>query len=476
MSSLRRWQLEGSKETMKAIALDQQKAITPRLFTYFLAFTIFYIPNQSRIPDIPVPGLNITNLLFLVLFFLVLRNRETDAIKTPLKINFIFYFLVLSWGLLIGQVYDGSTFLTDFQAYKNIVLYMLLFFVAYRGVRDVKTLKFLFFIILFTAFVDTYLGLRQAMDYGFNYNESRRVAAPFSWNSTDANRSAAYYVIYMTLMGVTAFFYKSSRWVRWAALAFLAFGVFVNFFTYSRQSYGIFAVLALILTMRRNLLLGLLILIALFNYHVWLPQSVIARIDMTVESSGSMPGVVKKPLSQELDPSTESRFVIWQGAAEMLADHPLGIGLNHFPKYIGKYSPEHANMDAHNYFVLSTAEDGPLMPFALLGLLLALFKLGRNIEKIDDSTESKVFGIGLWFGAMAVSMVNFYGSRFADGNLMSNFWIFTGLAARYYAIRTQQRQVAAATKSHDELTQVRSTPHQSSRLHGARPSRQPASA
>ena len=440
---------------MKTIIVDENQPVTSKSVLYLLAFTIFYIPNQSRIPDIPVPGLNVTNLLFLTLLFLVLRNHREETAKTPLKGNFVFYFSVLAWGLLIGQFYDGSTFFADLQAYKNITLYMLLFFLAYHGIRDIKALKFLIFVILFVAFFDTYLGLRQAMDYGFNYNESRRVAAPFSWNSTDANRSAAFYVIYMTLMGVTAFFYRDSRLVRWVALSCLAFGIFVNFFTYSRQSYGIFAVLALILTMRRNLLLGLLIVVALLNYHVWLPSSVIARIDMTVQGTGSMPGIVNKPLNQELDPSTESRFVIWQGAAQMLADHPLGVGLDHFSKYIGEYSPEHAHMDAHNYFVLATVENGPLMPLALLGLLFGLFKLGRKIEKIDDRTESKVIGIGLWLGTMAVAMVNFYGSRFADGNLMANFWIFAGLAARYFALRTQPAQSTNAQISDAVLARRR---------------------
>ncbi|SCC91526.1 membrane hypothetical protein [Thiomonas sp. X19] len=242
------------KAASPAIATDIQA--TPRALKYLLMFTIFYIPNQRMFPDFTLTGLNITNLLFVAILILIMRNKVKAQTRAPLKKQFVFFFLVLTWGFLIGQVHDISTVFADFQVLKNAVLYMLLYFLAYYAVQDTKTIRLLFFTILFTTFFDTYLGLRQVLDYGFNYNEMRRVAAPFSWNSTDANRSSAFFTIYLTLMGVTALYYRSSRTVRWIALGCLAFGIFVNFFTYSRQSYGILAVLILILAFRRNVLLG----------------------------------------------------------------------------------------------------------------------------------------------------------------------------------------------------------------------------
>jgi hypothetical protein len=412
---------------------------TPAALKYLLMFTIFYIPNQRMFPDFSLTGLNITNLLFAAILILIMRSKVKAQSRAPLKKQFVFFFLVLTWGFLIGQVYDASTTLADFQVLKNAMLYMLLYFLAYYSVHDKKTIKFLFFVILFTTFFDIYLGLRQVLDYGYNYNEMRRVAAPFSWNSTDANRSSAFYTIYLTLFGATALYFRSNPTVRWLALACLAFGIFVNFFTYSRQSYGILAALALILTFRRNALLAVIIMIALFNYHLWLPDSVIERIDMTMQTKDSMPGVVAAPLNQELDASTESRFIIWGGAAQIIMRNPWGIGLSHFPRTIGTYVPEFAHFDAHDYYVLCTAESGILAPIAVLLLLFGLYGLGRSIAKLDDSAESKVYGIGLSLAAMAVAMVNIYGSRFVDGNLMSNFWIFAGLAARYRSLTLEAR-------------------------------------
>jgi hypothetical protein len=412
---------------------------TPAALKYLLMFTIFYIPNQRMFPDFSLTGLNITNLLFAAILLLILRNKSKAQTRAPLKKQFVFFFLVLTWGFLIGQVYDATTTLADFQALKNALLYMLLFFLAYYAVQDKKTIKLLFFVMLFTTFFDAYLGLRQVLDYGFSYNEARRVAAPFSWATADANRSSAFYTIYLCLLGVTAFYYRSSRSVRWFAIAALAFGIFVNFFTYSRQSYGILAVLALILTFRRNAVLGVLIVIALLNYHLWLPDSVITRIDMTMQTDDSMPGVVAAPLDKELDTSTESRFLIWSGAAQIIARNPWGVGLNHFERNIGTYVPDYAHYDAHNYYVLSTTENGVLAPIALLLLLLGLYRLGWAIEKLDDTQESKLYGISLTLATLAVAMVNIYGSRFVDGNLMANFWILAGIGARYRSLVLESR-------------------------------------
>jgi hypothetical protein len=405
---------------------------TPTALKYLLVATVFYIPNQRMFPDFSLTGLNITNLLFLVLLVLILRRRDVAPPSPPLKKQFIAYFLVLVWGFLIGQLYDGSKMFADLQVLKNAVLYMLLYFLAYYGACDRKTMRLLFYVMLFTVFFDTYLGLRQVLDYGMGYNETRRVAAPFSWNSTDANRSSAYYTLYLVPMAVTAL-YLPRRMLRWFAFACVGFVIFVNFFTYSRQSYGIIVVLLLLLAVRRSPVLVLVLAIALVNYHLWLPDSVVQRIDMTVKTKDVVPGEAE-PLNKELDTSTESRFIIWGGAAQLFIRNPWGIGLDNFHRRIGEYAPDYAGYDAHDYFVLTTTENGFVAPIALVALLLGLFRLGRRVEKESREPESRLYGLSLWLGTLAVAMINLYGSRFVDGNLMSNFWILAGMTARYLQI------------------------------------------
>jgi hypothetical protein len=408
--------------------------VTPKSLKWLLAVTIFYIPNQSHFPDFSVVGLNITNLLFVAILLLVMRQRDEARAPdpAPLKKQFMFFFLMMVWGFLVGRVSGGSTAMADLEVLKNCVTYMLFFFLAYYAVQDARTIRFLFFVILFTAFFDIYLGLRQALDYGFNFNAARRVAAPFSWNTADANRSSAYYTIYLCLLGVTAFYWRSSRTVRWLALGVSVFGIFVNFFTYSRQSYGILAVLALILALRRNALFAVVVAIALFNYNLWMPAGAVKRIDTTISTQSAMPGTVGggATLQHQLATNSDQRLLIWSGAAKLIEHAPWGIGLNHFTRDIGKVAPAAADQDANCYYVLSATEDSLLAPVAMLVLLIGLYRLGRSVEKLDDTQESKVYGLSLWLAVIAIVLVNIYGSRFVDGNLMTNFWIFAGLAAR----------------------------------------------
>lgn len=430
---------------------------TPASLKYLLAFTIFYIPNQRIFPDFSLTGLNITNILFLVLWLLVWRRRNLAPPAAPLKKQIIGYILVLTWGFLIGQVFDSSHSFDDLQILKNAILYMLLYFLAYHGACDRKTMRFLFYVLLFTVFFDVYLGLRQVLDYGLSYNESRRVAAPFSWNSTDANRSSAYYTLYLVPMAAAAFFFPGKPMLRLGALGCLGLLIFVNFFTFSRQSYGIMVVLLLLLAVRRNPLLVVLLAIALVNYHAWLPDSVIQRIDMTVETKDVIPGE-QASLNKELDTSTESRFIIWGGAAQLFLRNPWGVGLNHFHLRIGEYAPDYAGYDAHDYFVLTTTENGFLAPFILVSLLLGLFRIGRSLEKHKEDAQARLYGLVLWLGTLAVVMINLYGSRFVDGNLMSNFWIFAGMAARLRYLIEAEAPVTASTSRAAALHARRAAP------------------
>ena len=423
--------------TMQAFATE---CTTPRALRLLLLFTVLYIPNQSHFPDFHIAGINITNAVMTLLFILILRNRDGAPTPAPLKKSFGFFFFVLFWGFLVGRTHGGTPFFADLQDLKNSVSYMLFFFLAYHAVRDRNTMRLLLLAILFTTFIDIYLGLRQALDYGFHFNVSRRVAAPFSWNPADANRSSAYYTLYLTLMAVVALYGRNlGRLLRWGLLLIVAFGIFVDFFTYSRQSYGILAVLALLLAFRRHILLGLVVVAALVAYKSWLPDAVVARIDSAVVVQ-TMPGVVTSRTSaQQLAKASDQRFLIWSAAGKFIEGAPWGIGLNHFTRDIGRYAPAAAFQDANNYYVLCATEDGVLAPVAMLVLLWGLYRLGRSVSRLDDSPESKVYGLGLELCTLVIVLVNLYGSRFVDGNLMSNFWIFAGFTARYRSILLASR-------------------------------------
>lgn len=414
------------------------------LLQMLLIGMIIYIPNQTQFPvEFSVNGLNIINVLFLWTWLLLslrgIRSKEPAPLRGPL----IFMFIVLALSFVVGQFYDASMLLEDATALKNMVFFMLLYFLYYRAVQDLATVRLLFAVILFVTFVASVQGLRQALDYGISsYNETRRVSAPFGWGVSNANRAAIFFVIFLPLFGAVGLFYKGHAWVRTVSFACLALGVFVVFFTYSRQSYFILAALALALTFKKNWFIAIVIALVLVNFESWAPETVVARIQSTEQEASTPPP--EGAGEGKYDESTESRFVIWTAAGELIAERPWGIGLNHFKREIGRFAPRYAGMDAHNNYVLITTEAGFLGSVALLVLIFSLFRLGLRATKASPAIESRVVGVGFTLSVTAVAMGNIYGSRFFDGDVMGNFWILAALVARHEQL---QRQAVIATKA-----------------------------
>src|SRR5205823_2513983 len=105
-----------------------------------LIWMIIYIPNGHLLhADFAFKGLNTLNLLFIVAMLLVMFSGPKTKTPAPLKPQLYLFFAVLTWGFLVGQMYDSSTWLEDATELKNAVFYILLFFLFYTAVHDFKT-------------------------------------------------------------------------------------------------------------------------------------------------------------------------------------------------------------------------------------------------------------------------------------------------------------------------------------------------
>lgn len=467
-----------------------------RILTAMLLFMIFYIPNLAQIPlQTGLRGLNPLNVLFLGCLFAIAQVQHPRSQPAPLRGPLWLLSLLLAWALIVGLAGDSSAWVEDVTIFKNAIFYPLLMVLFYYAVQDRPTVRLMLAMVLFVTFTSAVLGLRQALDYGIGaFNETRRVAAPFSWEMYDANRSAVFFAIFLQLAAAAALFLKSRPWIRLACGMLYVLGVFVVFHTYSRQVYFILALLLVVISLRKHLLICLVASVVLLNYEAWVPQSVVDRIMSTsienVETARKRPeqpnfddpvsfGTIYStvPVNAEpapwhgsqaatagpelvaelqLDQSTESRLLLWAGAWEMIQEHPLGVGLNRFKRMIGGYAhPSVAGKDAHNFYVLITAEAGLLAPVVVLVLLGSLLWLGWRLHSFRNDEETRVLSIGFVLATLAVMLGNVYGSRFLDGDVMGNYWVLAGLVARMLVIKrgeqsaleARQRQEADAQRA-----------------------------
>jgi O-antigen ligase len=136
--------------------------------------------------------------------------------------------------------------------------------------------------------------------------------------------------------------------------------------------------------------------------------------------------------SEERDESVSTRLIIWSGAWEMIKDHPLGVGVGHFQRQIGRYTGEQGivKRDAHNSYLLCAAEIGlPGLAAYLATLGLAWATLNRAARRLRaslaDADRLELIIFANRIGLIVYMVAGFFSSRFyTEGQ-----WILIAMTA-----------------------------------------------
>ncbi|WP_299342931.1 O-antigen ligase family protein [uncultured Pseudoxanthomonas sp.] len=408
-----------------------------------LAVPLLFMPNMLHFSvDTGIPGLNLANIIFIVvLAALLMAGRRYAPLKqvgylTPPLLT-LFFALTLSF--LVAQATLQRDFMEDFTYLKNLLFYPLLYFVYRRCGQDLKGTRQLIIFVMIVAALAGLEAIREGLDYGFgNYNESRRASGPFGVDYSTANRAGVFYAMFLPMFIAMALFFRKQNFWRLAAIGGCGIMVVAIMATYSRQSYLIALVAFALLLVRRNVVLAIAISVLMIPAISFLPESVTQRVAETEQQDAVG--------EEKLDVSTASRFEIWGGAMEMWSEHPLGVGLNRFKQYIGNYVPRYAGYDAHSIYFLMLAECGPLGLLALLFLLGRVLWMGirftRSVPASD--AEGKALSLGFILLTVSTALGNVYGSPFFEGAVMANFWALCGLMEHYFALKSAPATTTAA--------------------------------
>jgi O-antigen ligase len=139
-----------------------------------------------------------------------------------------------------------------------------------------------------------------------------------------------------------------------------------------------------------------------------------------------LPAVLHVPmerllLARPITPTTESaRLELWSRAWGMAMDHPwLGVGPMHFAN-----QPNPVATHPHNIYLQLMAEWGfPLGMAALVGVLYAMWRIGRRLRLMPAEDAQLPQGIVLWWGCLAVLIDGLFSGNFVMP--MSQVWIAT---------------------------------------------------
>lgn len=392
---------------------------------------IVYVPNQLHFPaELGIKGLNVFNILLLIALGAMLAANREKGDRAPLRGRIFFYFFVLTMALVIGIARNPGHLGDDLTIYKTAISYCLLYFVAYHAVRDKETIRILMTVIMVVVFLMSIEALREALDYGLE--SGKRVAAAFGDTQAAANYAGVFFAIFVPMAMSIGLFHGRLR-VRMAGVMVWGLGLVAVFYTLSRTALAAVAATTVLLWIVRNKVVGIMVLVLVVNYTLWAPTVVQQRIESTTEETDYG--------EKKLEESADSRFYLWSGGWEIIKSAPYGIGLNQFQREIGPHLPSWIlARDAHNHLILITAEAGIQGGLAYILLMLGFYSLGLRVLRHRQESEARALGYGYVMCVTGLLLGNVYNSLFYSGEIMGNFWIMTGLMARYGFLLEQESE------------------------------------
>lgn len=385
---------------------------------YGFVFLIFLLPLQNiftKLQQLPF-GKDIPNLLLLAMtlgwFFNKISKNQQIFGKSSLNIILILYCFYTYFTLWRGTFYfdlPAPLSIVDprFQAWKNYMVFPLLFLVGFNNIKDRKELVRLF-VFMCLAMVLMNRSTLVEIKNASSWFSRTKFHGTFEW--LGANEVAAFYASYTAVLIGVFLFIKRRLW-KILLGALILINLYCIIFLFSRGEYlAILGAFFLIGLFRQRILLAIVVLVLLF-WQVILPQKVVERIKYTEEEG-------------QLDQSAEKRIEYWQETMEYFKQSPIiGVGFN-VKTYIG------SQKDTHNLYIRTLAEQGIIGLFFLLTIWFIAFK--RAIKLFKRTNDRFFKGLGLGFAACVVAVMvgNLFGDRWTYLPLGAYFWIFLAMVER----------------------------------------------
>lgn len=299
-------------------------------------------------------------------------------------------FLLVLWtafavSYLLGPYVDvlGPYRFTDphwaFTTLNKIILLCLLACVC---INDIKTIRALCFVFLFSVLYLVYW----ANDQYFFGHLIGRLHGPVDLTGvgiySDENSFGMLFVVaspYLWCIG-NAFRNRVWRWALWLTIPFAWHAMFL---TASRAGLLGIAFTTFLLAMRsRRKFLGIALIPAFVVFYAWQAGPLMHERAETIED-------------YQADTSATSRLEAWSAALHMIANHPVtGVGLASFGPAFPRYSNKKPR-EAHNTALQITAESGIIAGcmyvLIVCSSVIALWKNARRLRSTKVTTGPAAF-------------------------------------------------------------------------------------
>ncbi len=362
--------------------------------------------------SLPYLNLNIIigGLIFLICLIFILKNFKS------IRLIPLFYPIVFFSGLLLISIFYSMDALISIKEFIRLASIFLLYFLAYKLIKDRKDWIVLLKIILISYILPGIFALIQLIG-GFglpdDFGGFNRIYGTFAHPNLFAFYTFFILGIVISLLlslsetkDNNAVLWKNFNFHIWIAAGFL---VLLLFTTYSRSALAclfIFILFFGVLKYRKLLLAGLFLFLIAYFFSDIFQQRLWELI--TLDPYGSV--VWRFRLWQDIIPAS-----LWQPW--------FGYGLGTFSKLVEFYRGfELGSLEAHNDYLKIFVENGILGLIAyfwlIIALLLKLFKIFRK-----SIGQEKVLGLGILVICLSLFIASFFDNILRTTALQWNFWI-----------------------------------------------------
>lgn len=276
-------------------------------------------------------------------------------------------FVGLVWfSTWVGGETVGRYTVTDHPSMKITKLLVFAFMLSHVVV-DLKNLNRLLWVLVAGSLIlglDAYSVPRSAFDGG----RLNRVGGP---DFQESNVLAAFLSCMLPIIGIQ--FLRAGRLGKVVCFVTAAFAANAIVLTRSRSAVvglGAGILTALVMAPKEHRRKIVLALIAAVAGGVYLTDPQFWNRASTITLEG-----------ERRDSSAQNRIEIWQGAARMVVENPLGVGAGNFHQNIGKYAPRHPDRDAHNTFVRAAGDMGIPGLVVFTVLVVHAFLVYRSVRR-----------------------------------------------------------------------------------------------
>jgi len=400
------------------IGLTKRPFVPLLLLAFLVCLPNVWYPAQ----DLPLgqKSMDLLILSSLIGVFTTGMKYQTPP-KQGLLITLFIYTYISVWnttmryGLSLPFSLDNPV-LAD---WKNYVLMMLIYFSAFNVLRSEKEVRTLLTVMLGVVALLIVQNYRSIIA-GETYSQTNRASGPFGVVGLNCNHFGAFLADYAVAAFALLAADKTDKWRR-LLYAFIFFGgIYPIFYTYSRGAYlALMTGLVLIGVLRVRMILVLIALFAM-NWDSILPESVVARINMTSDSGG------------QLEESAALRLVVWDLAKQLFGEHPVsGIGFNGFV-----FATTGMRLhNTHNFYLQTAAEQGAIGCLLLGAVMLRSLWSGWKLFRSGGGFPSAV-GLAFMSTTVTLLVTNVFGDRFSQMVMGGFFFMFMGGVDRLLVLQS----------------------------------------